>query len=581
MLVFEGTYVRTLLHRRRDTTVVKPRPVTADLRLGTNYLPLEPTTAFAYSNEGHRFSEAANRCVGVGKCRGHESGVMCPSYRATQEEEHSTRGRARILFEMMAGEVIEDGWRSVAVRDALDLCLACKGCLSDCPVNVDMASYKAEFLHHHYRRRLRPMAHYPMGWLPLLAQAAALAPRIVNAATQAPALSGGLKRLGGIDPRRQLPRFADQRFTRWFAHNRRASAPYRGPNRVLLWPDTFTNHFDPEIARDAVSVLESAGFDVEVPTARLCCGLTWISTGQLQVAKAVLRRTLRALRPYLHDGTPVVVLEPSCAAVFRSDLVNLLPGNEDAHRLAAQTATVGELLSERADDCREPHWQVRVMVQPHCHQHAVLHYTSEQQLLEQGAATENWSQHPGPLPRAAARSPGNAAVSACLSGVPVVRGIRAHNAHGRRGEPAQRCTKHCEVSEDRHGEYPSSDPTRHKDRPGHHRQAGCEDHRSANPPSAPARVAPDAVGQFAGKPGIVGTEINRDPLQGLLFMLGEHHRLHLSLVRLSVELTAAFRCTSCTPSAMHTWVGKDSVRTAAPDHTGQSLLHYAILSQSS
>jgi FAD/FMN-containing dehydrogenase/Fe-S oxidoreductase len=367
--------------RMNPGKVVKPYRVTENLRLGSHYLPLEPKTAFAYPEEDHRFSKAANRCVGVGKCRGEENGVMCPSYRATGEEEHSTRGRSRLLFEMLQGDVITDGWRSTEVRDALDLCLACKGCLSDCPVNVDMATYKAEFLHHHYRRRLRPMAHYSMGWIPLLSRIAAIAPRPLNAVAHARGLSTALKKVGGIDEHRDIPRFADQRFTAWF--RRRPTRP--GSNRrgkVVLWPDTFTNNFDPQIARDAVTVLEAAGFEVEVPQRTVCCGLTWISTGQLSVAKRVLHRTLRDLRPALREGTPIVVLEPSCAAVFRSDLTNLLHGDEDAHRLAAQTYTIGEVLRKCAPDWEMPKYSANAMVQPHCHQHAVLHYTNEQELLE-------------------------------------------------------------------------------------------------------------------------------------------------------------------------------------------------------
>ncbi|MBV8348038.1 MAG: FAD-binding protein, partial [Mycolicibacterium sp.] len=237
--------------------VVHPHRLDQDLRFGVDYRPAEPQAVFAYPDDDHRFSRAAARCVGVGKCRGDESGVMCPSYRATGEEEHSTRGRARLLFEMLQGDVITDGWRSTEVRDALDLCLACKGCRSDCPVDVDMATYKAEFLFHHYRRRLRPMSHYSMGWIPLWARLAAAMPRAVNAVTHAPGLAPLIKKAGGVDPQRELPRFAGQRFTAWFSERRPPGAlPPRG--RVVLWPDTFTNNFEPDIAQAAVAVLESA-----------------------------------------------------------------------------------------------------------------------------------------------------------------------------------------------------------------------------------------------------------------------------------------------------------------------------------
>ncbi|OCB31515.1 dimethylmenaquinone methyltransferase [Mycobacterium malmoense] len=367
-------------NRMNPGKVVHPYKLDENLRKGVNYRPTEPATVFAFPHDDHRFSHAADRCVGVGKCRGDESGVMCPSYRATQEEEHSTRGRSRLLFEMLEGDVITDGWRSTEVHDALDLCLACKGCRSDCPVNVDMATYKAEFLFHHYRGRVRPMAHYSMGWIPLWARVAAVAPNLLNTVTHAPGLSTAVKKAGGIDPQRRMPNFADERFTAWFARRHTGGpAPSRG--RVLLWPDTFVNNFEPDVGKAAVAVLEAAGFEVELPNRTVCCGLTWISTGQLRVAKRVLRRTLTALRPALHAGTPVVVLEPSCAAVFRSDLPELLYGDEDAHRLADQTFTLGDLLAERAPDWEPPPVSARAVVQQHCHQHAILGYTHERQLL--------------------------------------------------------------------------------------------------------------------------------------------------------------------------------------------------------
>ena len=224
-------------NRMNPGKVVHPRRLDQDLRMGPDYRPAQLATEFAFARDDHRFSRAASRCVGVGKCRGHESGVMCPSYRATGEEEHSTRGRARLLFEMLNGEEITDGWRSTAVRDALDLCLACKGCLSDCPVNVDMATYKAEFLSHHYRRRLRPASHYSMGWIPLWARLAGAAPHAVNALTHTPGLTSLIKAVGGVDKRRDFPRFADQRFTHWWQQQSHPDADFpRG--RVLLRPDT-------------------------------------------------------------------------------------------------------------------------------------------------------------------------------------------------------------------------------------------------------------------------------------------------------------------------------------------------------
>src|SRR6266851_1486156 len=285
-------------NRMNPGKVVHPYPLDSNLtRRG--WFPKEPLTLFHYASDGFKFSHAASRCVGVGKCRGDEGGVMCPSYRATREEEHSTRGRSRLLMEMVRGEVIRDGWHSAEVRDALDLCLACKGCRKDCPVEVDMATYKAEFLAHHYRGRLRPAAHYSMGWLPVAALLAARVPGLVNAAGRAPVLGRAIKLAGGIDAHRELPLFARERFTRWHAQRGTKQAG----EKVILWPDTFTNSFHPDVGQAAVAVLEDAGFTVEVPYRPVCCGLTWISTGQLGVATRMLARTIRVLRPELQAGT--------------------------------------------------------------------------------------------------------------------------------------------------------------------------------------------------------------------------------------------------------------------------------------
>jgi FAD/FMN-containing dehydrogenase/Fe-S oxidoreductase len=347
------------------------------------YFPKEPVTFFHYPQDGGKFSAgAASRCVGIGKCRGDEGGVMCPSYRVTREEEHATRGRARLLMEMVRGEVITDGWQSAEVRDALDLCLACKGCRKECPVDVDMATYKAEFLAHHYAGRLRPAAHYSMGWLPALSRLASTAPGLVNAVARAPGLGRLIKRAGGIDEHRELPRFAAERFTSWYQRRGRRD----GGDPVLLWPDTFTNNFHPEVGKAAVAVLEDAGFRVELPAKTLCCGLTWISTGQLGVARRVLNRTMAALRPALQAGWPIVVLEPSCAAVFRSDAAELT-GSDDARLLARQTRTLAELLTEAgwrpgAEDPGGLHPGARrAIAQVHCHQHAILGFDRDRELL--------------------------------------------------------------------------------------------------------------------------------------------------------------------------------------------------------
>jgi FAD/FMN-containing dehydrogenase/Fe-S oxidoreductase len=370
-------------NRMNPGKVVAPYPLDTHLRLTPDYPAWEPDVAFSYPEDGGSFAQAATRCVGVGKCRASladaEGAVMCPSYQVTGDEKHSTRGRARLLFEMLRGDVIRDRWRSTAVRDALDLCLACKGCRSDCPVDVDMATYKAEFLSHHYAGRLRPRTHYSLGWLPVVARAARVAPRAVNALMHAPVLRGLAKAVGGIAPERDLPVFAAERFTHWYRRRGPRGDGRRG--EVLLWPDTFTEFFQPHVGQAAVTVLEDAGFRVRLPDRELCCGLTWISTGQLATAAHVLRRTARTLAPVLHGDVPVVALEPSCTAVFRSDAPELLPDDEDVHRLAEHTRTLAELLTERAPDWVPPTADRPAMVQTHCHHHAIMGFDADRELL--------------------------------------------------------------------------------------------------------------------------------------------------------------------------------------------------------
>ncbi|MGY1709449.1 FAD-binding and (Fe-S)-binding domain-containing protein [Geodermatophilus sp. SYSU D00758] len=368
--------------RMNPGKVVPARRLDEDLRLGADYSPRPVETHFAYPHDGGSFDEAVQRCVGVGRCRRDHGGVMCPSYMVTREEEHSTRGRARLLFEMLAGHEdspIRDGWRSEAVRDALDLCLACKGCKTDCPVNVDMATYKAEFLSHHYAGRLRPLDHFSLGWLPLVARAATRAPRLVNAVSHAPVLARIATALGGVAPEREIPQFAEETFRSWYAARGPRGSGERG--EVVLWPDTFSNSFHPSPARAAVEVLEDAGWRVVVPQEAVCCGLTWISTGQLDVAKRVLRRTIDVLRPHLQAGTPVLGLEPSCTAVFREDVAELWPGDPDVRRLREQTVTLAELLTERTPGWEPPELHRRALVQTHCHQHAVMGFDADVELM--------------------------------------------------------------------------------------------------------------------------------------------------------------------------------------------------------
>ncbi|MER7899040.1 FAD-binding and (Fe-S)-binding domain-containing protein [Streptomyces sp. NPDC096046] len=389
--------------------LVRPAPLDSGLRFSV--LPREPVdVAFGYPLDGGDFSAAVRRCVGVAKCRttsvnGPE--VMCPSFRATGAEEHSTRGRARLLHEMLAGEVVTDGWRSREVRDALDLCLSCKGCRSDCPVGVDMATYKAEFLHRHYAGRRRPAAHHAMGRLPVWLRAVSRTRTawLVNALSRIGPLAWAAKRLGGIAPEREIPRVARRTFTGWWERRRTHRPPARG-DLIVLWPDTFTEHLSPSVGRAAVRVLEAAGLRVALPPTlhlvkppvgdgrtvaldplsllrgrgRVCCGLTYVSTGQLDRARAVMRRTLDLMEPVLETGAPVVVLEPSCAAALRTDVPELLHDDPRAARLAARVLTFAEALERHAPDWAPPRVDRPVTGQTHCHQHAVLGDAADRRL---------------------------------------------------------------------------------------------------------------------------------------------------------------------------------------------------------
>ncbi|WP_255955977.1 FAD-binding and (Fe-S)-binding domain-containing protein [Streptomyces odontomachi] len=442
--------------------LVRPAPLDENLRFTP--LPADRVdVAFGYPHDGGDFSAAVRRCVGVAKCRTTavapgDTAVMCPSYRATGEERHSTRGRARLLHEMLAGGVegapgpaagtagagaggsggpvdvvITDGWRSTEVLDALDLCLSCKGCRSDCPVGVDMATYKAEFLHHHYQGRRRPAAHYALGRLPrwLRAVSRLRLAGAANAAARVGPLAAVAKRLGGIAPEREIPPLPRETFRQWFArrpdvsgvagpHGARVTegsgageaagqdgtgdaaadasvtgasvtgAPVTGASVggdvTVLWPDTFTNHLSPDVAKAAVRVFEDAGRRIAVPPDGVCCGLTYVSTGQLDQARAVLRRTLDLLEPAGFEG-PMVVLEPSCAGALKTDLPELLPDDPRARRLADSVRTFAQALEEQAPEWVPPRLDRAAVGQTHCHQHAVLGDAAERRLRDRAGLT--------------------------------------------------------------------------------------------------------------------------------------------------------------------------------------------------
>ncbi len=376
--------------------LIEPYKLDENLRLGANYLPWEPLTTFQFPQDRGSLAHATLRCVGVGKCRRDDGGVMCPSYRATREEEHSTRGRAHLLWEMAQGEVIRDGWRSEEVKHSLDLCLACKGCKSDCPVGVDVATYKAEFLSHYYEGRLRPRSAYAFGNIDLWAKLASNVPGLVNLTTQLPFLRDIAKVVAGIPQQRSIPAFAPETFKSWFHRTRESKSrrnerthPPREAQRtqsaestVLLWPDTFNNYFLPSTAKAAFEVLEAAGYRVVLPRANLCCGRPLYDFGMLDRAKALLLEILDALAPEIEAGIPVVGLEPSCVAVFRDELLNLFPHDERAHALSQQTFLLSEFLERKSGNAAIPRFERKALLHGHCHHKSLMKMTAEESLLQ-------------------------------------------------------------------------------------------------------------------------------------------------------------------------------------------------------
>nr|WP_233549677.1 FAD-binding and (Fe-S)-binding domain-containing protein [Cellulomonas rhizosphaerae] len=397
--------------------LVRPAALDADLRRPAAR-PLLATTGFSFAHDAGDLTTAVHRCVGVGKCRADNTaagGFMCPSYLATKDEKDSTRGRARVLQEMANGSLVSRGWSSPEVHDALDLCLSCKACSSDCPAGVDMAQYKSEVLHQTYRRRLRPRTHYALGWLPrwarLVTSSRALA-TIANAVLSVRPIAKAVLAGGGMDTRREMVTFAPEPFRAWVRRSGadqvtvtgraadHASAPRTGDVApevprppVLLWTDSFSDALSPSVARAAVTVLRDAGYEVLVPDHQVCCGLTWISTGQLDGARAQLTHLLEVLGPFAVNGIPIVGLEPSCTAVLRSDLLDLLPDDPRAAAVARETRTLAELLTAPAPIGPGDRWQVpdlsdvTAVVQPHCHHYSVMTWNADRALLTDAGAS--------------------------------------------------------------------------------------------------------------------------------------------------------------------------------------------------
>jgi len=336
-------------------------------------------THFHYRDDGG-FANAALRCVGVGNCRKGGDGTMCPSYMVTRDEQHATRGRARLLFEMLRGEQITDGWASEAVHGALDLCLACKGCKGECPVQVDMATYKSEFLSHYYEHHRRPRTAYAFGLIDTWARLASYAPWLVNLFTQTAGVRDLAKLVAGMSPQRRIPAFASVTFREWFLN--RPPIERSGSERVILWPDTFNNHFHPETAVAAVELLEDAGFAVEIPRARLCCGRPLYDYGMLSMAKQRLREIIGALFREIDEGIPILGLEPSCVAVFRDELKNLFPDDPRARRLTTLVSSLGEFLSKHADRLPPMTLRGKALVHGHCHQKALFGMDADRHVFD-------------------------------------------------------------------------------------------------------------------------------------------------------------------------------------------------------
>jgi FAD/FMN-containing dehydrogenase/Fe-S oxidoreductase len=373
-------------------------PPTENLRLGADYRPEDPPTHFRFPDDNGSFAKTALRCIGVGECRKHDYGTMCPSYMATLEEEHSTRGRAHMFFEVLQGEVLKDAWGNEDVKRSLDLCLSCKACKSECPANVDLATYRSEFLSHYYETHQRPLEAYAFGLIDRWARLASAFPRLANAGPRMPVLSALVRRALHLAPERELPRFATSTFRRWArrqgvaaAGHRVAAAGHRvaaagnGARPVILWADTFNNYFHPEAAIAAYEVLGAAGFGVRVPMGHLCCGRPLYDFGMLDRAKTYLRTVMDALGREIDAGVPMVVLEPSCASVFRDELRNLFPDDARAERLRKQTFVLSEFLATHAPDFA-PALARTVLLHGHCHQKAIIKMDHEVALLEKTGA---------------------------------------------------------------------------------------------------------------------------------------------------------------------------------------------------
>ncbi|MFL9929976.1 FAD-binding and (Fe-S)-binding domain-containing protein [Paraburkholderia sp. RL18-103-BIB-C] len=368
-------------NRLNPGKVVRAYRADENLRMGPAYKPVTLQTRLTFaSREGDGLQREIERCIGMGKCRSLTGGTMCPSYRATREEKYSTRGRAHLFWEMLQGDVIADGWQSREVKEALDTCLACKGCKSDCPTHTDMASYKAEFLSHYYETHRRPRQALFMGRIGEWAPWAARFSRVTNFMTAAPGLATVGKWIAGVAQARVLPKFAESTY-RQIARRSPQTAHGNGDcvKKVVLWVDTFNDHFTPEIAQAAADVLTQLGWHVVLPKNRLCCGRPLYDYGLLERARELLTQILDDLADDIAAGVPLVGLEPGCLSVFKDELLKQLPGHPLAKQLSAQTFLFSDFVARQPFDW--PTLAADVIVHGHCHQKALFGMQGDSVLL--------------------------------------------------------------------------------------------------------------------------------------------------------------------------------------------------------
>jgi FAD/FMN-containing dehydrogenase/Fe-S oxidoreductase len=381
-------------NKMNPNKVVNAYLPTENLRLGADYRPHDPKTYFHFPDDEGSFAKAALRCIGLGECRKHDSGTMCPSYMATLEEEHSTRGRAHMLWEVLQGEVISDGWNDEHVKESLELCLSCKACKSECPTNVDVATYKSEFLAHYYENNTRPLHAYAFGMIDRWAALGSKVPWLANFFNSAPGFKQIMQGVLQLSSKRKMPRLASSTFQSW-ARKHRVPVPGgatvaanngAGSMEVILWADTFNNYFHPDTSRAALEVLRAAGFRVSVPQVHLCCGRPLYDFGLLEEAIQYLERVMSVLGPQIKAGVPIVVLEPSCASVFRDELRNLFPKDLRAIKLRSQTFLLSEFLERFAPGFVAPQLSGKVLLHGHCHHKSLAGMSAEESVLRKTGA---------------------------------------------------------------------------------------------------------------------------------------------------------------------------------------------------